>query len=70
MNLSQTLLGVEFQNPVLLASGTCGYGSELDSFFDIDQLGGLVIKAVTADARAGNPAPETGGGASPSSRPA
>jgi dihydroorotate dehydrogenase (NAD+) catalytic subunit len=57
MTLAQTVLGVEFQNPVLLASGTCGYGSELDGFFDIDRLGGFVIKAVTADVRAGNPAP-------------
>ncbi|CAN5805151.1 dihydroorotate dehydrogenase [soil metagenome] len=57
MRLTQTLFGVEFQNPVLLASGTCGYGAELDGFFDIDLLGGIVIKAVTADVRAGNPAP-------------
>lgn len=57
MNLARTVLGLEFQNPVLLASGTCGYGAELDGFFDIDRLGGLVIKAVTADVRAGNPAP-------------
>jgi dihydroorotate dehydrogenase (NAD+) catalytic subunit len=57
MRLEQTVFGVAFQNPVLLASGTCGYGVELDGFFDIDLLGGLVIKAVTADARQGNPAP-------------
>jgi dihydroorotate dehydrogenase (NAD+) catalytic subunit len=57
MKLSQTVCGIEFQNPVLLASGTCGYGSELDGFFDIDTLGGIVIKAVTADVRTGNPAP-------------
>lgn len=57
MRLDQTVFGLEFQNPVLLASGTCGYGAELDGFFDIDRLGGLVIKAVTADVRAGNPAP-------------
>jgi dihydroorotate dehydrogenase (NAD+) catalytic subunit len=57
MTLAQTLFGIEFQNPVLLASGTCGYGSEMDGFFDIDDLGGFVIKAVTADVRAGNPAP-------------
>jgi dihydroorotate dehydrogenase len=55
--LAQTVFGLEFQNPVLLASGTCGYGAELDGFFDIDRLGGLVIKAVTADVRIGNPAP-------------
>jgi dihydroorotate dehydrogenase (NAD+) catalytic subunit len=57
VNLAQEICGITFQNPVLLASGTCGYGSEMDGFFDIDRLGGLVIKAVTADARAGNPAP-------------
>jgi dihydroorotate dehydrogenase (NAD+) catalytic subunit len=57
MQLTQTVLGVDFQNPILLASGTCGYGAELDGFFDIDRLGGLVIKAVTADGRPGNPAP-------------
>jgi dihydroorotate dehydrogenase (NAD+) catalytic subunit len=57
VRLAQTVFGVEFQNPILLASGTCGYGREMDGFFDIDTLGGLVIKAVTADARPGNPAP-------------
>lgn len=57
MKLSQTVLGIEFQNPVMLASGTCGYGAEMDGFFDIDALGGLVTKAVTADVRAGNAAP-------------
>lgn len=57
MHLAQTVFGVDFQNPILLASGTCGYGAELDGFLDIDRLGGLVIKAVTADERAGNAAP-------------
>jgi dihydroorotate dehydrogenase (NAD+) catalytic subunit len=57
MRLDQDLFGLHFQNPVMLASGTCGYGAELDAFFDIDLLGGFVIKAVTADARPGNPAP-------------
>jgi dihydroorotate dehydrogenase (NAD+) catalytic subunit len=57
MRTTQTVLGVEFQNPILLASGTCGYGAELDGLIDIDALGGLVIKAVTADARSGNAAP-------------
>jgi dihydroorotate dehydrogenase (NAD+) catalytic subunit len=57
VNLAQNVFGLDFQNPVLLASGTCGYGAEMDGFFDIDALGGIVIKAVTADARQGNPAP-------------
>ena len=57
MNLTQTVFGVTFQNPVLLASGTCGYGEELDDLFDIDALGGLVIKAVTVEPRHGNATP-------------
>jgi dihydroorotate dehydrogenase (NAD+) catalytic subunit len=57
VKLEQTLFGNTFQNPVLLASGTCGYGRELDGLFDIDRLGGLVIKAVTVQPRDGNAAP-------------
>lgn len=57
MNLAQELLGTRFQNPVLLASGTCGYGREIDEAIDIDTVGGLVIKAVTLEPRAGNAAP-------------
>ena len=57
MKLDQEIFGARFQNPVLLASGTCGYGQELDGMFDIDAVGGLVVKAVTVEARGGNPAP-------------
>lgn len=57
MKLEQTVLGTSFQNPVLLASGTCGYGVELDDVLDLDRLGGLSVKAVTAEPRAGNAAP-------------
>lgn len=57
MNLAQTVFGVPFQNPVLLASGTCGYGEELDGLLDLDALGGIVLKAVTVEPRDGNPAP-------------
>ena len=54
MRLDQTLFGTTFQNPILLASGTCGYGEELDGIIDIDELGGLVTKAVTLQPRMGN----------------
>lgn len=57
MNLEQSLFGTTFQNPVLLASGTCGYGRELDETIDLDRIGGLVIKAVTVEPREGNPSP-------------
>jgi dihydroorotate dehydrogenase (NAD+) catalytic subunit len=56
-NLEQNLFGANFQNPVLLASGTCGYGDELDGLLDIDDIGGIVLKAVTVEPRDGNPAP-------------
>ena len=57
MRLSQTLFGAEFHNPVLLASGTCGFGEELRDALDLEALGGIVTKSVTLDPRAGNPAP-------------
>ena len=56
MELAQTLLGGVFQNPVLLASGTCGFGRELAGVLDLEALGGLVTKAVTPEPREGNPA--------------
>jgi dihydroorotate dehydrogenase (NAD+) catalytic subunit len=48
--------GLVFQNPVVLAAGTAGYARELDDVIDIDRLGGIVTKAVSPEARAGNPA--------------
>ena len=55
--LSQTLFGATFHNPVLLASGTCGFGEELRDALDLEALGGIVTKSVTLEPRAGNPAP-------------
>jgi dihydroorotate dehydrogenase (NAD+) catalytic subunit len=55
--LSRQLFGHTFQNPILLASGTAGYGRELDGVMDLDRLGGIVTKAVSLAPRAGNPAP-------------
>jgi dihydroorotate dehydrogenase (NAD+) catalytic subunit len=49
--------GIRFQNPILLASGTAGYGRELAGVMDLDRLGGLVTKAVSVEPRHGNPAP-------------
>jgi dihydroorotate dehydrogenase (NAD+) catalytic subunit len=45
------------RNPVLLASGTCGYGSELEDFIDLSELGGIIIKGTTLEPREGNPYP-------------
>ena len=51
------MLGIRFQNPVLLAAGTAGFGRELDGVVDLDRLGGLVTKAVSREPRAGNKPP-------------
>lgn len=55
--LSRTLFGSIFQNPILLAAGTAGFGRELDGVMDLDRLGGLVTKAVSLAPRHGNAAP-------------
>jgi dihydroorotate dehydrogenase (NAD+) catalytic subunit len=55
VTLDQELFGTTFQNPVLLAGGTAGYGRELDGIIELDALGGLVTKAVTPAPRGGNP---------------
>jgi dihydroorotate dehydrogenase (NAD+) catalytic subunit len=55
VDLSIDVFGTQFQNPVMLASGTCGYGEEYAEIIAVDELGGIVTKAVTAEARAGNP---------------
>ena len=51
------VFGARFQNPLVLASGTAGYGHELDGVMDLDRLGGLVTKAVSLEPRAGNSPP-------------
>ncbi len=50
------LFGTTFQNPILLAAGTAGFGRELDHVIDLDLLGGIVTKAVTPEPRQGHPA--------------
>jgi len=57
VRLATRAFGVDFQNPVLLAAGTCGFGMELIDVLDIEALGGFVTKSITVEARAGNPAP-------------
>ena len=58
IDLSTTIArGLPAPNPVLLASGTCGYGRELAAFLPLRDLGGIVTKTVTLRPRAGNPPP-------------
>jgi dihydroorotate dehydrogenase (NAD+) catalytic subunit len=55
--LAVSVAGIDFQNPLLLASGTAGYGRELASVLDLESLGGLVTKAVSIERRDGAPSP-------------
>ncbi len=49
--------GLELKNPVILASGTAGYGVELSPFLDLSRVGGLVVKGLYPYERMGNPPP-------------
>ena len=51
--------GIEFANPVLVASGTFNYGLEMTRFYPLSQLGGIVTKSITKKARPGHPYPRT-----------
>lgn len=65
MNTKINFCGIEFDNPVLTASGTYGFGLEYDQYYNISQLGGISVKGLTLKEREGNPTPriaETYGG--------
>ena len=55
--LAITVAGLAFQNPIVLASGTAGYGVELANVVDLEGVGGLTTKAVSLEPRAGNDSP-------------
>lgn len=51
------IAGVHFENPVLTASGTFGYGREFAHLIDLNALGGIVVKGISAEPMPGNPPP-------------
>jgi dihydroorotate dehydrogenase (NAD+) catalytic subunit len=57
VELAVRIGGLELSNPILLASGTCGYGVELEGLIDFGTIGGIVTKTVTPMPREGNPPP-------------
>jgi len=58
-DLKVTIAGVKFANPIMTASGCCGYGEELAQLFPLSKLGALVTKSVTLKPRLGHPPPRT-----------
>lgn len=57
VNMSVTLAGMTMKNPVVVASGTFGFGREYGQFYDLSELGGICAKGLTLHPREGNPAP-------------
>lgn len=55
--LAVTVGSVQLPNPVMCASGTAGHGAELGSYFDLDEVGAIVVKSLAAEPWDGNPAP-------------
>ncbi len=53
-DLSVSVGAVELQNPILLASGTVGYGEEFDEILDLNRLGGIVVKGLSLEPVIGN----------------
>ena len=56
-DLSVKVAGVSFDNPLIAASGTFGFGREYGAFYPLSALGGISCKGITLKRRDGNPPP-------------
>ena len=56
-DLSVNVAGVHFNNPLIAASGTFGFGREYGEFYPLSTLGGISCKGITLKKRDGNPPP-------------
>lgn len=52
--MNVNICDIEFKNPVITASGTFGFGSEYNEFYDVSKLGGICSKGITLNNRDGN----------------
>lgn len=55
IDLSVNIGSLKLKNPILLASGTVGYGNEISEFIDLSKIGGIVTKSISLKPRKGNP---------------
>ena len=55
VDLSVKIGDLYLRNPIMLASGTVGYGSEISEFTDLNTIGGIVTKSLSLKPRKGNP---------------
>ena len=56
-DLTVEIAGVVFPNPVMLASGTAGYGQEFEGLIDLGRVGGIFVKGTSPQPIEGNPSP-------------
>ena len=57
IDLSVQIGNITLKNPILTASGTFGYGTEVDNIIDVSKLGGIFTKSISLNPREGNPPP-------------
>ena len=55
VSLEVNVAGIRMRTPVMVASGTFGYGGEYVDFVDLNQLGAIVVKGITSEPWSGNP---------------
>ena len=55
VDLSVNIGSLKLRNPILLASGTVGYGNEISEFTDLNKIGGIITKSLSLKPRKGNP---------------
>jgi len=54
VDLKTKVMGIEFKNPILTASGTFGFGEEFSQIYDLSKLGGICSKGLTLNPKEGN----------------
>ncbi len=57
MGLAVEIAGLKLKNPVMVASGTFGYGEEYSPYIDLNRLGAIVTKGLSLKPKMGNPTP-------------
>jgi len=57
INLETKIGKLVLKNPIILASGTCGYGDAYQRFYSVAKLGAVVTKGISLKPRSGNPPP-------------
>ena len=56
-DLTVEIAGIKLQNPVMLASGTAGYGEDIAKYCDLNKIGAIIVKGIALKSSNGNPPP-------------